>query len=62
MTNSHQLINTIKLKYQAVYPFLNERGRRVWAAAEAVSLGRGGISLVGQATGLSSTSQRNFGL
>lgn len=54
MTSAHQIIDTIRLKYQAVHPYLNERGRRVWAAAEAAALGRGGISLVGQATGLSS--------
>ena len=54
MDNSHQLIVNIRLKYQTVRPYLNERGRRLWAAAEAVSLGRGGISLVQHATGLSS--------
>jgi len=54
MTNSHKSIEIIRLKYQAVRPYLNERGRRLWAAAEAVSFGRGGVSLVCQATGLSS--------
>ena len=32
---------------------LNERSRRMWAAAEAQSLGHGGASLVAQATGIS---------
>jgi hypothetical protein len=32
---------------------LNERSRRVWAAAEAQALGYGGASLVSQATGIS---------
>lgn len=55
MATSHdQKMVIIRLKYQAVLPYLNERGRRLWAAAEAVSLERGGISLVCQATGLSS--------
>jgi hypothetical protein len=33
--------------------FLNERHLRLWAGAEALNLGRGGISRVAQATGLS---------
>ena len=54
MASPHDQMVIIRLKYQAVLPYLNERGRRLWAAAEAVSLERGGISLVCQATGLSS--------
>jgi hypothetical protein len=34
-------------------PVLNERQRRLWAATEALALGRGGISRVADATGLS---------
>ena len=33
-------------KYQILAPELNERTLRLYAAAEALSLGRGGISLV----------------
>ncbi|HEX9872164.1 MAG TPA: ISAzo13 family transposase [Candidatus Tectomicrobia bacterium] len=40
-------------KFKALGPILNEQGRRLWAAAEALVLGRGGVSLVAQATGLS---------
>ena len=36
-------------------PLMTERLRRQWAACEAESLGRGGVSLVAQATGLSRT-------
>ena len=36
----------IEKKYNAVSYCLNERGRRLWAAAEAESYGRGGIALV----------------
>lgn len=43
----------IEKKYNAVSYCLNERGRRLWAAAEAESYGRGGIALVSKATGLS---------
>ncbi len=42
-------------KVPGIRDLLDERGRRVWAAAEASSLPRGGISLVAQATGLSRT-------
>ena len=46
-------INIVKRKYDALRSFLNERGRRLWAATEAVSFGYGGIHLVCKATGLS---------
>jgi transposase len=40
-------------KFKALGPILNEQGRRLWAATEAMGLGRGGIGVVAQATGLS---------
>jgi Rhodopirellula transposase DDE domain len=48
-----QQIATIRQKYEAIGPLLHERARRRWAACEAVALGRGGISIVASATGLS---------
>lgn len=45
----------VRKKYRVLRDLLDERGRRVWAAAEANSLPRGGVSLVAQATGLSRT-------
>src|ERR1700758_5023508 len=45
----------IKRKYEAIFPYLNEKGHRLWAAAEALSYDYGGISLVSRATGLSRT-------
>ena len=33
-------------------PFLDERGRRLFAANEAISLGRGGVTAVAAASGL----------
>jgi hypothetical protein len=42
----------IREKFRAIHPVLNERARRLWAAAEARSLGRGGISAVAAATGI----------
>lgn len=40
-------------KYQMLAPELNERTLRIFAAAEAMSLGRGGISLVSRALDIS---------
>jgi hypothetical protein len=40
-------------KFRSVVVELDERRRRQWAAAEAYDLGRGGISVVARATGLS---------
>ena len=45
----------VRKKYRVLGDLLDERGRRVWAAAEANSLPRGGVSLVARATGLSRT-------
>lgn len=44
---------SLKAKFDALAPHLNERLTRLWAATEAVALGRGGITKVSQATGLS---------
>ncbi len=54
MAFSNYEIHVVKARYVSIRPFLNERGRRLWAAAESSSYGRGGISLVCKATGLSS--------
>jgi hypothetical protein len=54
-----QVIQWIREKYLAILPELDERGRRRWAAAEARSLGRGGISAVAAATTLSDRTIRN---
>jgi hypothetical protein len=46
-------ITSIRQKYEALAPLLHEKAQRRWAACEALALGRGGISLVSAATGLS---------
>ena len=43
----------IGARFQMLSPFLNERTRRLAAAAEAAAIGRGGISRVARATGVS---------
>jgi hypothetical protein len=46
------VIEVIRQKYALLRPELDERARRLWAAAEATSLGYGGVSAVSHATGL----------
>jgi transposase len=43
----------IKKRFELLAPLLNERQLRLYLAAEALVLGRGGISLASQATGIS---------
>lgn len=43
----------LKRKFGSAWPHLDERTRRVMAAAEAMSLGYGGVSMVARACGLS---------
>jgi hypothetical protein len=51
--SSEETVETIRIKYQTLSPYLNEKTRRIWSATEALALGRGGISAVAQATNLS---------
>src|SRR3954468_7549786 len=48
-------VGTIKDKYRALAGRLDEATLRLWAAVEARALGRGGVSTVAKATGLSRT-------
>ena len=43
----------IKERFKLLAPLLDERNLRLYVAAEATVLGRGGISLVSKATGIS---------
>jgi len=43
----------LAMKFALVFPHLDERQRRIMAAVEARSLGRGGITRVAEATGMS---------
>jgi hypothetical protein len=45
-------VEEIRLRYEALAPVLDERRMRLWAAAEAKALGRGGIAAVTAATGI----------
>lgn len=52
------MTQTIKAKFVALKPLLDERARRLWAAVEARAIGRGGIMRVAEATGLSRSTIR----
>lgn len=46
------VVNGLKRKFNYLGTELDERGRRWWAASEALELGHGGIKAVAQATGM----------
>lgn len=46
------LEQSIARKYRALKSVMDERSRRLWAAAEAREIGRGGASIVHKATGV----------
>ena len=48
-------VEAIRQRFSAVAPFLDERGRRVIAAAEAAAAGYGGIAAVSAATGIAAS-------
>jgi Rhodopirellula transposase DDE domain len=58
MPEAH-VVEWIRQKFANIAQDLDERGRRRWAASEARSLGRGGISAVAVATGISDRTIRN---
>lgn len=49
------VVEQVRRKYRLLWPEMDERMRRQWAAAEARELGWGGITAVAAATGLSRT-------
>ena len=51
--DKEDIINKVRRKFERLSGVLDERGRRVWAAAEAEAIGYGGQSIVAKATGLS---------
>ena len=52
MYNNTQIV---KEKFELIKDFLDDQGKRVWAAIEAQSFGWGGITKISEATGLSRT-------
>jgi transposase len=52
-TMQNPTTQAIAAKFAILRPLVDERARRLWAAVEARAIGRGGISRVAEATGLS---------
>lgn len=52
------MVATIGDKFGTLSPMMNEKLRRRWAGCEALSMGRGGITAVAEATGLSRNTVR----
>ena len=53
MVSTYSEYLAVQKKFEILRPFMNERLRRLWAAAEANAIGHGGITLVSKATGIS---------
>ena len=49
---------TVRTKFVALSPVMDERMTRLWAGAEAGAVGDGGLAMVERATGLSRTTIR----
>ena len=47
------IIKSLRTKFEALMPYMDEKLRRLWAASEAATLGKGGVRTVSFATGLS---------
>ena len=52
MKRDREAEEVVRAKYEALRPVMDERARRVWAAAESRAYGYGGDSLVSGATGM----------
>ena len=59
MTRDEDLEASIVAKFAAMSPLLDERARRLGAAAESIAVGYGGDALVSSATGLARETIRN---
>ena len=51
-------LDDIRTRYQQACKFLDERGRRLFAANEALALGHGGVTATSAATGLARSTIR----
>ena len=46
-------IEQMRIRFEAIWPYLNEKSRKLWAAAEAQAFGRGGLQMAHEVTGMS---------
>ena len=54
-----ELIMQVKMRYEYIVPYLSEKEKRIWVAAESHAIGRGGNTIVQQATGISRVTINN---
>ena len=47
------LVAQVKQRHETIYTHLSEKAKRIWAASEAKAIGRGGDTIVSEATGIS---------
>ena len=52
-SEKEKFISQVKQRYDFMCSHLSERDKRLWAASEAITIGRGGDTIVYQATGIS---------
>jgi hypothetical protein len=50
-----EIASAVQKRFSLVDPYLTEQSRRMWAAAEAVTIGPHGQAIVAEATGISRT-------
>lgn len=48
-----ELLLQVKQRYQTISSYLSENSKRAWAASESIAIGRGGDTIVSEATGMS---------
>ena len=53
MVMEDPVVGKIREKYVTLEALMDERTKRIWAATEALALGRGGVTRVMEATGMS---------
>lgn len=52
MEKNTNIQKEISKKWEIISPFLDERSRRLWVGMEAQNIGRGGVTLLAKATGM----------
>src|SRR6266446_3804430 len=51
-TDREHVLRGVRERFERLVPVFTEPMRRLWAAAEALAIGRGGLAIVAQATGI----------
>jgi hypothetical protein len=53
MISDMTTIDQMRTRFETIWPHLDEKGRRLWAASEAKAYGRGGLKIAHDVTGMS---------